>query len=49
MFSKYPEQKQSRRLIEALGAAFFALGIFLLLVEGTEGIVFTVIASALVL
>ncbi|WP_025112104.1 hypothetical protein [Pseudomonas sp. H1h] len=49
MFNKYPEQKESRRVFGALGAAFLVLGIFLIAIEGTGGVLFTVMGSVLML
>lgn len=49
MFSRYPEQKQSRRVMGALGAAFLALGLFLIAIDGVGGVLFTVIGSGLLL
>ncbi|WP_456021560.1 hypothetical protein [Pseudomonas protegens] len=49
MFGKYPEQKQSRQVMGALGAAFATLGVFLLFIDGTGGVLFTVLGGALVL
>ena len=40
MFNKYPEQKQSRTLLGALGAAFMALGIFLVVIDAVGGFIF---------
>ena len=49
MFSRYPEQKRSRRWLGALGAALMTLGIFLIAFEAVGGVLFTVIGSGLVL
>ncbi|MDQ3202667.1 MAG: hypothetical protein M3Q94_10975 [Pseudomonadota bacterium] len=49
MFSKYPEQKQARLWLGAIGGAFLALGIFLIAVEAVIGILFTVLGSGFVL
>lgn len=49
MFNKYPEQKRSRRWLGALGTAFLALGIFLIVFEAVGGVLFTVMGSGLLL
>lgn len=49
MFNRYPEQRLSRRWLGALGAAFMALGIFLIVFEAVGGVLFTVLGSGLVL
>ncbi|KWV72416.1 hypothetical protein [Pseudomonas fluorescens] len=49
MFNKYPEQKQSRTLLGALGAAFMALGIFLIAIDAVGGVLVTVMGGGLVL
>ena len=49
MFNKYPEQKQTRTALAVLGAAFLALGIFLIAVDAVGGFIFVVAGSGLVL
>ena len=49
MFNKYPEQKQSRTLLGALGTAFMALGIFLIAIDAVGGVLVTVMGGGLVL
>ena len=49
MFNKYPEQKQSRTLLGALGAAFMALGMFLIAIDAVGGVLVTVMGGGLVL
>ncbi|MFI8645849.1 hypothetical protein ACIGJK_13790 [Pseudomonas iridis] len=49
MFNKYPEQKQSRTLLGALGVAFMALGIFLIAIDAVGGVLVTVMGGGLVL
>ena len=49
MFNKYPEQKQSRTLLRALGTAFMALGIFLIAIDAVGGVLVTAMGGGLVL
>ncbi|AZZ76067.1 MULTISPECIES: hypothetical protein [Pseudomonas] len=49
MFSRYPEQKQSRKVLCSLGAAILALGVFLIAIEGVGGVLFTVMGGGLML
>ncbi|MFJ7281910.1 hypothetical protein [Pseudomonas sp. NPDC099000] len=49
MFNRYPEQKRSRRWLGVLGAAFMALGIFLIVFEAVGGVLFVCMGSGLVL
>jgi uncharacterized membrane protein len=49
MFNKYPEQKQSRTVIGALGAALLTLGIFLIVIDAIGGFIFVVGGAGLVL
>ncbi|WP_323150752.1 hypothetical protein [Pseudomonas glycinae] len=49
MFSKYPEQKQSRTVLGALGAALLTLGIFLVVIDAIGGFIFVVAGGGLVM
>lgn len=49
MFDRYPEQKQSRKALCALGVAVMTLGIFLIVIKGVGGVLFTVMGAGLVL
>ncbi|MBH3404499.1 hypothetical protein I5P86_05485 [Pseudomonas glycinae] len=49
MFGKYPEQKQSRTLQGALGAALLTLGVFLVVIDTTGGFIFVVAGGGLVM
>jgi uncharacterized membrane protein len=49
MFNKYPEQKQSRTVLGALGAALLTLGIFLVVIDAVGGFIFVVAGGGLVM
>ena len=49
MFSKYPEQKQSRTALGALGALLLTLGIFLVVIDAIGGFIFVVAGGGLVM
>ncbi|MBP4001501.1 hypothetical protein [Pseudomonas koreensis] len=49
MFSKYPEQKQSRTALGALVAVLLALGIFLVVIDAIGGFIFVVAGGSLVM
>lgn len=49
MFNKYPEQKQDRTWLGALGAIFMTLGIFLIVIDAFEGFIFAVMGGGLVM
>ncbi|MBV4477641.1 hypothetical protein [Pseudomonas botevensis] len=49
MFNKYPEQKQSRTVLGALGATLMTLGIFLIVIDAVGGFIFVVGGSGLVM
>jgi len=49
MFNKHPEQKHSRTVLGALGAALLTLGIFLVVTDAVGGFIFVVAGSGLVM
>ncbi|VVO78929.1 hypothetical protein PS858_01703 [Pseudomonas fluorescens] len=49
MFNKYPEQKQIRTVLGALGAALLTLGIFLVVIDAVGGFIFVVAGDGLVM
>jgi hypothetical protein len=49
MFDKYPEQKQARKWVGPFGVALLALGVFLIVDDGTGGGLCIVMGSGLVL
>lgn len=49
MFNKHPEQKQSRTVLGALGAALLTLGIFLVVIDAVGGFIFVVAGGGLVM